>query len=282
MIKFMQYTGTKFFMIDLYKKLESQITAKVYCEPFIGSGSIFFNAKEFDKYIINDINPHLIKIYEAFKKIDSFESYIDLISKVFKEFDVKNSKEDYYEFRSYTNSLKDSTEETKQIEYGVYLHLLANSCINSMFRTGPNGFNQAWGNRCRYFQDKEEFQLIQSRLSRAEIYNVPYQELLINDKDIFYFLDPPYLEGNKRVGYNGFNSEKFLEFIDIVKNLESEFLYTDTIKDENAFIPNIPIRKYQTIAPSIRKDQKENLSDERLFTSQNFKLDLGLGPVKLF
>lgn len=281
MIRFMKYAGTKFFMLDIYKKLESQITAKVYCEPFIGGGSIFFNTKEFDKYIINDINPYLIKIYESFKEVDSFELYKDLILRVFEEFgDIKKNKKDYYEFRSYVNSLKN--KETKQVEYGIYLHLLANSCINSMFRTGPNGFNQGWGNRFYYLQDKEEFNIIKKRLSKTEIYNVPYHELLQNDKNIFYFLDPPYLEGRKKAGYDGFDSKRFLEFIEIIKNLESEFLYTDTIKDENSFLNNISIRKYQTIAPSKRKNSEETLSDERLFMSSNFIMEPELKPVQLF
>ena len=40
------------------------------CEPFIGSGAVLFNLnKSFDKYIINDIDRNIIRIYKSFKKL---------------------------------------------------------------------------------------------------------------------------------------------------------------------------------------------------------------------
>lgn len=44
---------------------------KRYIEPFVGGGSLFLNAGEFDKYLINDICPQLMSLYEYAKRRNS-------------------------------------------------------------------------------------------------------------------------------------------------------------------------------------------------------------------
>lgn len=79
------YSGAK----DRFTRIinaDIQTNKKIYCEPFIGSGAVLFNLnKEFDKYIINDIDRNIIRIYKTFKNI-SYNTYKTTVDSIFKEF----------------------------------------------------------------------------------------------------------------------------------------------------------------------------------------------------
>lgn len=177
--KFFNYTGSKKFFIEDFKKIESYVknNTTIYIEPFLGSGICFLNtSNHYDTYIINDSNPYIISIFKAFKNFD-YEYLIELKNKIFKDFgDIKNCKECYYNFRNWVNE----SFNTDYIEYGFYYYFLANACINSMFRVGPNGFNQSFGKRFSIVSERE-FNLIHNKLQKAEIYNEKNYNILIKD-----------------------------------------------------------------------------------------------------
>ena len=175
--KFFRYSGAKDRYVDLINLFINQTNKSIYCEPFAGSGAILFNLqKEFDKYVINDIDRNIIRIYKSFKEI-SYEYYVLKVNEVFDKFgkfisdrrfspnNIKNKeKENYYNFRNWFN---ENHWKSETIDEGIYLHMLANSCINSMLRFGPNGMNQGYGNRC-YLLDKINFERIYSVLQKTE------------------------------------------------------------------------------------------------------------------
>ena len=85
MNKFFRYSGAKDKFTSLIN-INIKTDKKIYCEPFIGSGAVLFNLnKSFDKYIINDIDRNIIRIYKSFKNI-SYSYYKEVIDSVFKEF----------------------------------------------------------------------------------------------------------------------------------------------------------------------------------------------------
>ena len=67
--KFLNYVGTKFNYLSIYKNLLSKLTSiDTYIEPFVGGGSLYFNLSDkYDNIIINDKNDDLITIYKSFK-----------------------------------------------------------------------------------------------------------------------------------------------------------------------------------------------------------------------
>lgn len=274
MNKFFRYSGAKDKFTPIINA-NIKTDKKIYCEPFIGSGAVLFNLnKSFDKYIINDIDRNIIRIYKSFKNI-SYEYYKEVIDSVFKEFgrftDDRRyiskeagevAKTNYYNFRNWFNSNHWNTDTELE---GIYLHMLANSCINSMLRFGPNGMNQGYGNRC-YILGENTFNNIQSILQRTEIHNGSYKDLL--KEDAFFFFDPPY--ASQASSYTGFSFQDQEEFLELIK--DKEYLYTDILNGVNSKLQNkLVIREMVSTAPSTNKGKNSNI--ECLFSSYSLNDD---------
>ena len=61
---FLKWAGGKYNLIeDINAKLPQ---AKKLIEPFVGAGSVFLNT-DYSKYLLNDINPDLINLYNIVK-----------------------------------------------------------------------------------------------------------------------------------------------------------------------------------------------------------------------
>lgn len=268
MNKFFRYSGAKDKFTSLIN-INIKTDKKIYWEPFIGSGAVLFNLnKSFDKYIINDIDRNIIRIYKSFKNI-SYEYYKEVIDSVFKEFgrftDDRRyiskeagevAKTNYYNFRNWFNANHWNTDTELE---GIYLHMLANSCINSMLRFGPNGMNQGYGNRC-YILDEDTFNNIHNILQRTEIYNGSYKDLL--KEDAFFFFDPPY--ASQASSYTGFSFQDQEEFLELIK--DKEYLYTDILNEVNSKLQNkLVMREMVSTAPS--SDKSKNTNIECLFSS---------------
>lgn len=259
MNKFFRYSGAKDKFTSIINT-NIKTDKKIYCEPFIGSGVVLFNLnKNFDKYIINDIDRNIIRIYKSFKTI-SYDYYKEVIDSVFNKFgrftDTETAKTNYYNFRHWFNENHWNADTDLE---GIYLHMLANSCINSMLRFGPNGMNQGFGLRFSEL-DQNTFNNVQNILKRTEIYNGSYKDLL--KEDAFFFFDPPY--ASQASSYSGFSFEDQEEFLELIK--DKEYLYTDILNDVNLKLPNrLVLREMVSTAPSTNKSKNSNI--ECLFSS---------------
>jgi len=258
MIRFFRYSGSKIKYINEINTYIKNSKSKIYCEPFVGSGAILFNlTKEFDEYIINDIDRNIIRIYKTFKEIE-YNDYLDELYFIEKEFgDIKKSKESYYNFRNWFNKEYWNSDSLKE---GIYLHFLANTCINSFFRFGPNGMNQSYGNRF-YKIDFNSFNNIKNILKKTKIYSKDYKEFM-NKKDTLYFLDPPYFA--KASSYIGFKEDNIKEFVSFLKNTK-EYIYTDILCEHNKFLSGNLIREMRSTSPHSKKQKNGNL--EYIFTN---------------
>lgn len=267
---FFKYSGNKRFLIPLFKELESQIENKgTYIEPFGGSGIIALNtSNDFNKIILNDQSKYICSIYRAFQSMTDYSYLISKIENVFERFgNIKECKECYYNFRNWANSEFNEFD----VDSGIYMYMLANSTINSLFRVGPNGFNNSYGNRFSYLNE-ENFIKVINKIKTIEIYNEDYRYFLTNSPDTLYFLDPPYLNNGKNAGYKSFNQEAYKDFISWLNLIqESNFIYTDTLKPENEKFNKMIIREYLSIAPSSRD---KSSTEEYLFLSKNLKIPI--------
>jgi len=251
MNRFFRYSGSKLNYVPLINKYINNSKSNTYCEPFAGSGAVLFNLpRKFDKYIINDIDRNIVRIYKSFKEIE-FLDYINELKNIQQNFGViKNNKEAYYKFRDWFNQNYWGTDSTKE---GIYLHFLACSCINSMLRFGPNGMNQSYGN-CFYTLDCTTFNNISRVLKRTELYCTNYKELLGNE--YVYFLDPPYfIQGSS---YTDFSKNDIKEFIQILEN-QKEYVYTDILCEFNQHLNKEVIREMRSTSPSTKKQKNGNI-----------------------
>lgn len=228
--RFSRYAGSKIHFIDRFNDITSRLDKKIYVEPFFGSGAIFFNLnKEYDSYVINDANKHVMKAVTSFRDGD-FNTYKSLKEKVFSDFgDIRNNKESYYNFRNWFNA--EYFDKNKDlITEGFLFHFLMNSCINSLVRIGPNGFNQSYGNRFMFIEEKK-FHEIQRRLKmNVTILSKDYMDVLneYDSEQTLFFLDPPYFV-RPTVGYENTHDKKedITGFINKIKELKGSVLYTD-------------------------------------------------------
>lgn len=265
--KFFNYSGSKIKYIDEINYELNKFDSSIYIEPFVGSGSILFNLnKDFDMYVLNDISKDIITIYNAFKEID-YGYYLEKNKFIRNEFgDIRKEKESYYEFRDWFNV---NHWNKATIDEGIYLHILANSCINSFLRFGPNGMNQSFGNRC-YVMKEQEFNKVKMTLNKNVIIkNVPYKDVIEKyyTKDAVMFLDPPYFKRGS--SYSNFSKDDLDIFLSIIK--DKNYVYTD-VYSENHKKLNMnytkTIRNIRTAAPLSNKELLTN-DIECIFTNRS-------------
>lgn len=226
-IRMMRYSGSKYNFVEIINEIINKSNKKIFIEPFIGSGSVFINTiDKFDEYIINDVDSNIISIWNAIKEFN-YKDWSDRKRYIFNKFgDIKNNKESYYNFR---NTYNEKIHFTDKKEKGIYLYFLANSCINSFLRFGPNGMNQSYGN-VSYTFNKLSYNKIKMKLKKTKILNLDYTEIEYSNS--LLFLDPPYFERDS--SYSKFDNEDNKEFINniIQYSKNNDVLYTDIYNEE--------------------------------------------------
>lgn len=238
MIQFCRYQGSKRHFVEKFNNLIINTKASRYIEPFVGSGAILFNLeREFDEYIINDVSKPVISIYYAFRDL-SYDDYLNALDLTFQKFgDIKSDKDAYYKFRNWYNK---EYHFTDKVEKGLFLHILANSCINSMLRFGPNGMNQSFGKRL-YTISESDFNSVKIKLQKTVILNKDYKEVIKDSLDSLIFLDPPYFE--RPTSYsNNFLENDLLEFLNTINHIKkgNEIIYTDIYNNDTKKFINLP------------------------------------------
>lgn len=264
MNKLLRYAGSKDRFIAVINPEINKSDKSIYVEPFLGSGGIFINLeKEFDKYIINDIEPAITRIFKTVKE-SSYDDFLTFYNKVITKYgDFKTSrnsglkeqyKANYYNFR---NDFNKKLWQTDSEEEGFGLIIIYNSCINSLARWGPNGFNSAWGDRM-YIPDAINWNNIQSRLKRTEIHNKDFFELLdiVKQEECLMFLDPPYISAPS-FAYKTINKNYYKSFLQFCKETSAHILYTDVDHDDLGF-RKITLRdNMRNVSPNRKEEFKK-------------------------
>lgn len=216
-----------------------------YHEIFIGGGSVLLAflslVKSGDISISGrvyayDANEALIYLYKNIQ--DNATELYNEIHTIINEFnkcgesDIKNrrpsnineakaSKESYYYWiRKQYNECDKNT-----IKASAMFIFLNKTCFRGLYRCGPNGFNVPYGNYknpeiCNKQHIDSVSELIKDVVFECCDFSVSLQRVSNND---FVYLDPPYVQENKRsfVGYteNGFGIEKHNQLFDIIHNM---------------------------------------------------------------
>lgn len=116
--------GNKKYFVDQFHGIESHLpTGLSYFEPFLGSGVIFLNTnKTYDSYTINDINPHIVKMYRSMQLCD-YDVYVRIVDDIKSRFgNIKDDIDAYYGFRDWYNVNKfnkGSDDEGLYIKYTI-------------------------------------------------------------------------------------------------------------------------------------------------------------------
>jgi DNA adenine methylase len=225
---FLKYPGGKSKVLPYI--LPHLTQAKVFVEPFVGSGVVFLNT-EYDKYILADINADLINLYKEVKR-DS----VKFIRAAKKIFDANNNTEDqYYKFRNEFNAATDVFHKS------VLFVWLNRHCFNGLCRYNSSGkFNVPYGKYPKLYFPEAEILYFGKKLQRAELLNCDFVDVFdkIKDQNCVVYCDPPYdpiSTTSSFVGYagNAFGKAEQQRLADCI------FAYDGTVVASNADTPFI-------------------------------------------
>ncbi len=243
--------GIKTKLVPWIKSIVPNADGK-WVEPFLGTGIVALNMG-FDKAILNDINPHIIKLYKSIKD----NTITPEILRTFLRMEgdkLRNADEDGYEhFRFIKNRFNNDFSSLDFI-------FLSRAGFNGMMRFNkqgkwnipfckkPNRFAQA-------YITKIVNQLIHTRRQIKEdwiFYNIDFSDIIpmASENDIIY-CDPPYF-GRYVDYYNGWTEEDEEKLYYLLRDTRAKFILSTW--HHNDFRENAMIDRYWSDFNIITKD----------------------------
>jgi DNA adenine methylase len=174
---------------------------KIYVEPFIGGGTIFFEKELVEKNVINDLDAELIRDYKIARDAPSDKE------KYKKDLDNKNALQRYYFMGSY-NSPADKFMKTIIKRCNGFGSLPVTTAIYA----DSNPYNKI-----------KLLDQYQEKLKATIILNQDYKSVIkkYDSSNTFFYLDPPY-EKSKGL-YKEFTID-FEEMARLLKSIKGKFL----------------------------------------------------------
>lgn len=246
---FLKWVGGKTKLLrEIEKSFPKNLRNKKfsYVEPFLGGGAVFFHLVQkfnIEKAHLNDLNEKLINTY-----IDVRDNHLELIEKLKKlESDYKSSIEKKLFFlnkRDEFNSLK------KSIQKSALFIFLNKTGFNGMYRENSKGeYNIPFGQMknpliCNENLLKSISKLLNDR--KVVFSSKSFEKVVVDEKDAFYYLDPPYRPISKTSSFtdytkSSFNDETQLalkEYCDKIDEKGSLFLQSNS-HSEDGFFQNL-------------------------------------------
>lgn len=225
---FLKWAGGKYRLLD---KLAPHLKGQKLIEPFVGSGAVFLNAP-FDRYLLGDINPDLINLYELLKKERA--NFIHYAQSFFTE--KNNHQKAYLDFRQeFNNGL------TGRKRAALFLYLNRHG-FNGLCRYNKSGgFNVPFGRYKKpYFPEKEMYFFIQ-QAKKATFVCGDFVSLMNRARrgDVVY-CDPPYVPLSSTAYFSdyatqGFSYEQQVELAKRAKHLANRGVKVVISNHDNDF-----------------------------------------------
>jgi len=203
---FLRWVGGKRRLASsLLKYLPRDIGKRLYCEPFVGAGSLFF-ALQPQKARISDLNDHLIRCYRAVRDKP------DLVSGYLNDHAKKSCKEYYYEVRSKYNRC--NNRDLFSVAQAARFIYLNQTCFNGVFRVNKKGeYNVPYGlKEPPFLPSLDHLRSVSEALKRARLAILPFEEsFAAASASNFYYLDPPYPPLNGTAYFTHYTTARFNE-----------------------------------------------------------------------
>jgi DNA adenine methylase len=195
---FLKWAGGKYSLVDpISAKLPA---ANKLIEPFVGAGSVFLNT-DYKRYLLNDINPDLINLYEQLKA--SPDAFIADARTFFTP--QLNDEETYYELRKEFNA-------TDDIKYRSLLFLYMNRHgYNGLCRYNLTGkFNVPFGRYKKPYFPEHEMYVFAEKAQRATFTCLPFEKVFSRArKGNVIYCDPPYAPISKTAQFTSYSARHF-------------------------------------------------------------------------
>lgn len=179
---FLKWAGNKYQILKWI--LERLPSATRLIEPFAGSGAVFLNTN-YERYLICDINPDLINLYQTLKT--SGEDFIQYCKRLFIK--SNNTEDGYYRLRRRFNATDDAAEKSALLVY------LNRHGYNGLVRYNADSeFNVPFGRyRSPYFP-LQEMRQFHAKARRAVFVCEDFRKAMARARrGAVVYADPPYV-----------------------------------------------------------------------------------------
>jgi len=221
---FLKWAGGKGQLLEKFKKyypgeLKNGKISK-YCEPFVGSGAVFFHVAQnykISEFLLSDINQELILAYLTIKEhVDSLIEILQSIENEYHNLNNDEQREYYYDTRKFFNekllTLDINKFSSDWVERTAQMLFLNRTCFNGLFRVNSKGeYNVPFG---RYNNPKicnESNLLLASKLfQKSKIVKEDFTFYKDNiDSTTFVYFDPPYRPISKTSSFTSYSKFEF-------------------------------------------------------------------------
>ncbi|MBI2380746.1 MAG: Dam family site-specific DNA-(adenine-N6)-methyltransferase [Gammaproteobacteria bacterium] len=198
---FLKWAGGKYRLVE---RIRSHLPAgSRLIEPFVGSGAVFLNL-EFNDYLLADINPDLIGLYQLVQAEGE-----DFIARLRPYFDpARNTPEHYYATRERFNACTDPEERSALFVY------LNRHGYNGLCRyNSEGGFNVPFGRYKKIYFPEKELQHFHRHSQRARFLCADFGEVMKQArKGSVIYCDPPYAPLSRTASFTAYASAKHGQF----------------------------------------------------------------------
>ena len=217
---FLKWAGGKYRLTDEINRL---LPKRKQClvEPFVGAGAVFLNSY-FERYILADINPDLIHLFNIVKQ--DVEGYIQACKPVFFHPDA-NTESYYYTKRQEFNQ---STDVFQRAVLFLYLNRFG---FNGLCRyNSKNEFNVPFGAYKTHYFPEEELRFFAAKAQSAVFICADFQQTFqMADEDCVIYCDPPYAPISQNSNFTNYSGNEF----SIAHQRDLASLAKDTVKQRN-------------------------------------------------
>lgn len=182
-------------------------------EPFAGSCAVMM-ATDYPHYLVADINPDLVNMYQQIKEDPEF--FILIAAGLFKQ----NSEDDFRRIRKHFNYGKSSGKVWRAAAF-LYLN---RHCYRGLCRYNKSGgFNAPYGNYKKPYFPERDIWAFFHKAQHATIICASYNETLemLQAGDVVY-CDPPYDGTFTSYHTNGFDEHEQYRLASILRRSVSE------------------------------------------------------------
>ncbi len=219
---FLKWAGGKYSLVE---EIQRHLPpADTLIEPFVGAGSVFLNT-DYERYILADINPDLIHLYNILKAQP--ERYIDDVKTLFTP--RYNKKDAYLDIRVRFNQTQD------RYLRALYFLYLNRHGFNGLCRYNKHGgFNVPFGSYKKPYFPEDELYFFSEKAQKATFICETYQETLKKvDQGCVVYCDPPYAPLSTTANFTSYAAGQGFSLDDQAKLAD--------IAEETALCKGVPV-----------------------------------------
>ena len=207
------YIGGKFRLAKTIVPIIDSIEHKLYAEPFIGMGGIFFRRKLKPKSeVMNDYNREVANLFRILQR--HFVAFIDML-----KFQLTTRAE-------FERLLKVNPETLTDLESAARFLYLQRTTFSGNILSRSFGVSTERPARFDVTKLTAILEDVHTRLSSVVIENLHYEEFIPRyDRDYtLFYLDPPYWNCEDYYGKGLFSKNDFQNLADLLASLKGNFI----------------------------------------------------------